>query len=70
MAVSVIDTRGEFKLVPYSGDGVHWPQWVLKFDCREKGKKERERKREGEKGKRKERKKGEEEGEEEGQRRK
>ena len=31
MAVSVIDTRGEFKLVPYSGDDEHWPQWVLKF---------------------------------------
>ena len=30
MAVSVIDTRGEFKLVPNSGDDEHWPQWVLK----------------------------------------
>ena len=30
MAVSVIDTREEFKLVPYSGDDEHWPQWVLK----------------------------------------
>ena len=28
MAVSVIDTRGEFKLVPYYGDVEHWPQWV------------------------------------------
>ena len=26
MAVSVIDTREEFKLVPYSGDDEHWPQ--------------------------------------------
>ena len=33
MAVSVIDTRGEFKLVKYSGDGEHWPQWVLKFEA-------------------------------------
>ena len=33
MAVSVIDTRREFKLVPYSGDDEHWPQWVLKFEA-------------------------------------
>ena len=33
MAVSVIDTRGEFKLVPYSGDDERWPQWVLKFEA-------------------------------------
>ena len=33
MAVSVIDTRGEFKLVPYSGDDEQWPQWVLKFEA-------------------------------------
>ena len=33
MAVSVIDTRGEFKLVPYSGDDELWPQWVLKFEA-------------------------------------
>ena len=33
MAVSVIDTRGEFKLVPYSGDDEHCPQWVLKFEA-------------------------------------
>ena len=33
MAVSVIDTRGEFKLVPYSGDDEHWPWWVLKFEA-------------------------------------
>ena len=33
MAVSVIDTRGEFKLVQYSGDDEHWPQWVLKFEA-------------------------------------
>ena len=33
MAVSVIDARGEFKLVPYSGDDEHWPQWVLKFEA-------------------------------------
>ena len=33
MAVSVIDTRGEFKLVPYSGDDEHWPQRVLKFEA-------------------------------------
>ena len=33
MAVSVIDTRGEFKLVPYSGDDEHWPQWVFKFEA-------------------------------------
>ena len=33
MAVSVIDTRGEFKLVSYSGDDEHWPQWVLKFEA-------------------------------------
>ena len=32
MAVSVIDTRGEFKLVPYSGDDEHWPQRVPKFE--------------------------------------
>ena len=31
--MSVIDTRGEFKLVPYSGDDEHWPQWVLKFEA-------------------------------------
>ena len=31
MAASVIDTRREFKLVPYSGDDEQWPQWVLKF---------------------------------------
>ena len=24
---------GEFKLVPYSEDDEHWPQWVLKFDA-------------------------------------
>ena len=33
MAVSVIDTRGEFKLVPYYGDAEHWAQWVLKFEA-------------------------------------
>ena len=33
MAVSVIDTRGEFKLIPYSGDDEQWPQWVLKFEA-------------------------------------
>ena len=33
MAVSVIDTREEFKLVPYSGDDEHWPQRVLKFEA-------------------------------------
>ena len=33
MSMSVIDTRGEFKLVPYSGDDEHWPQWVLKFEA-------------------------------------
>ena len=33
MAVSVIDTRREFKLVTYSGDDEHWPQWVLKFEA-------------------------------------
>ena len=33
MAVSVIDTRREFKLVPYSGDDEYWPQWVLKFEA-------------------------------------
>ena len=33
MAVSVIDTRGEFKLVQCSGDDEHWPQWVLKFEA-------------------------------------
>ena len=33
MAVSVIDTRRDFKLVPYSGDDEHWPQWVLKFEA-------------------------------------
>ena len=33
MAVSVIDTRGEFKLVPSSVDDKHWPQWVLKFEA-------------------------------------
>ena len=31
--MSVIDTRGEFKLVPHSGDDEHWPQWVLKFEA-------------------------------------
>ena len=30
--MSVIDTRGEFKLAPYSGDDEHWPQWVLKCE--------------------------------------
>ena len=29
----MIDTRGEFKLIPYSGDDEHWPQWVLKFEA-------------------------------------
>ena len=33
MAVSVIDTQGEFKLVPYFGDDEQWPQWVLKFEA-------------------------------------
>ena len=33
MAVLVIDTRGEFKLVPYFGDDEHWPQSVLKFEA-------------------------------------
>ena len=33
MAVSVIDTQWEFKLVPYSGDDEHWPRWVLKFEA-------------------------------------
>ena len=33
MAVPVIDMRGESKLVPYSGDDEHWPQWVLKFEA-------------------------------------
>ena len=33
MAVSVIDTRGEFKFVPYSGDDEHWPQWALKLEA-------------------------------------
>ena len=33
MAVSVIDTRGEIKLVSYSGDDEQWPQWVLKFEA-------------------------------------
>ena len=33
MAMSVIDTRGEFKLAPYSGDDENWPQWVLKFEA-------------------------------------
>ena len=33
MVVSAIDMRGEFKLVPYSGDDEHWPQWVLKFEA-------------------------------------
>ena len=33
MAMWVIDTRGEFKPVPYSGDDEHWPQWVLKFEA-------------------------------------
>ena len=33
MAVPEIDTRGEFKLVPYSGDDEHWSQWVLKFEA-------------------------------------
>ena len=27
----VIDTRGEFKLVPYSGDDEHWPHGLLRF---------------------------------------
>ena len=31
--MSVIDTRGEFKLVPYSEDDEHWPLWVLKFEA-------------------------------------
>ena len=31
--MSVIDTRREFKLVPYSGDDEHWLQWVLKFEA-------------------------------------
>ena len=34
MVVSVIDTRREFKLVPYSGDDEHLPQWVVKFEVR------------------------------------
>ena len=29
----VIDTRGEVKLVPYSGGDEQWPQWVLKFEA-------------------------------------
>ena len=33
MAAPVIDTRGEFKLVPFSGDDEHWSQWVLKFEA-------------------------------------
>ena len=33
MAVSVIDTRRQFKLIPYSGDDEHWPQWILKFEA-------------------------------------
>ena len=33
MAVSVIDTRGEFKLVPYSGDDEQWPQWAHKSEA-------------------------------------
>ena len=33
MAVSVTDTRREFKLIPYSGDDEQWPQWVLKFEA-------------------------------------
>ena len=33
MAVSVTDTRGKFKLVPYSGDDEHCPQWVLMFEA-------------------------------------
>ena len=37
MAVSVIDTRGELKLVKYSGDGEHWPQWVLKLGLERAG---------------------------------
>ena len=32
MAASVIDTSGEFKLVPYSGEDEQSPQWVLKFE--------------------------------------
>ena len=27
----MIDARGEFKPVPYSGDDEHWPQWALKL---------------------------------------
>ena len=30
----MIGTRGEFKLVPYSGDDEHWPRWVLRFEAR------------------------------------
>ena len=34
MAVSVIDTLREFKLVSYTGDDeTSWPQWVLKFEA-------------------------------------
>ena len=33
MAVSVIDTWREFKLVSYTGDDEQWPQWVLKFEA-------------------------------------
>ena len=33
MAVSVIDTRREFKLISCPGDDEQWPQWVLKFDA-------------------------------------
>ena len=32
-AHSAIDTRREFKLIPYSGDDEQWPQWVLKFEA-------------------------------------
>ena len=34
MAVSVIDTRREVKLVPFFGDDEHWPQRALKFEAR------------------------------------
>ena len=33
MAVPVIDIRREFMLVPCSGDGEHWPQWVPKCEA-------------------------------------
>ena len=33
MAVSESDTREEFKLVPYSGDDEHWPQWDVKLEA-------------------------------------